>query len=309
MVVEGFFFKGKDGKRIYAKRWLNKDRSKTRAVLQISHGMAEHIERYDDFARYMVQQGFAVYGNDHRGHGKTIGKNGIEGYFGEKDGWNLVLSDLLSLQERIREDYNDLPVFLLGHSMGSLLAREYAQRYGENLHGLILSGTLAPPGIDVYMGLIAARIEGLIKGKKRKSPFLHKMSFGGFNKKFQPSDTEHDWLSSDPWEVEAYENDPLSGNVFTAGFYQDLLRSVIRVNKQENHERTPKELPIYLFSGEHDPVGKETKGVELIKEKYLKSGNTLVETRYYPKGRHEMLHESNKEAVYQDVVNWMTNHL
>ncbi|MBU2513686.1 alpha/beta hydrolase [bacterium] len=309
MSYKDFKFKADEELEIFVASWIPEDSAKIKAVVQLSHGMAEHITRYEGFAKYLNDNGYAVYGNDHRGHGKTAGVMENVGYFSDKDGFKKVVMDMFRLTRIIKEKHPDLPVYLFGHSMGSLLARNYICDFGKELQGVILSGTMGNPGLLGKIGVGVAKLESIFKGRKAKSPMLDKMSFGKFNNAFKPNRTKFDWLSRDNEEVDKYINDPYCGTVFTAGFFVDLLSGLNETFKNSNVEKTPKELPILLFSGEKDPVGNNKKGVEGVYQSYLKAGIQDVTHKFYPQGRHEMLNEINRDEVFADVVSWLNSHL
>ena len=302
-------FPAEDGTKIYYHQWLPEKKESVKAVVQIAHGMAEHSNRYAGFAKALTKDGYAVYANDHRGHGQTAGSLENVGYFADQDGWNLVVDDMYQLTQRIKKDYPNVPVFLFGHSMGSFLSRQYIFLYGNELKGVILSGTGGDPGLLGKIGSLVAKRESKNKGDKFRSQLLKKLSFGKFNKAFKPNRTEFDWLSRDDTEVDKYVKDPYCGGDFTAGFYQDLMYGLRAINNQKNTQKVPKNLPVYLFSGDKDPVGNKTKGVKQIFKVYEKAGVKDVSCKFYKDGRHEMLNETNREEVFKDIISWLCSHL
>lgn len=309
MRSEHFIFEAEDGAEIFVYKWLPEEDKSAKAVVQISHGMAEHAARYESFAKALVESGYAVYANDHRGHGKTAGSLENVGFFAHESGWNIVVEDMRKLTAIIREKHPGLPVFLFGHSMGSLLSRSYISSYGGQLKGAILSGTGGDPGLLGKIGKLITKWEIKRKGNKFRSALLTKLSFGDFNKPFKPNRTDFDWLSRDEAEVDKYVEDPFCGGAFTAGFFLDLLTGIGEVNSMENIGKVPRNLPIHLFSGEMDPVGKNRKGVLQVYRAYKKVGIKDVSCKFYESGRHEMLNETNKEEVCEDVVKWLNDHM
>ena len=305
MPIQEKQFKAADGKSIIYYHWRPTPGAKIKGVVQIAHGMAEHAQRYDRFASFLTQNGFAVLANDHRGHGKTAGSLAAIGYIEDGSFWEKTIGDMRSLHEVAKAEYPGAPYFLFGHSMGSFLTRHYLVKYGNELSGAIISATGGDPGLLGKIGLLIAKIESLFKGRKKQSPLLDKMSFGKFNAAFKPNRTGHDWLSKDQKEVDKYINDPACGTVFTTGFFIDLLYGVNLVNSESIFESTPKELPIYLFAGEKDPVGDNGQGVREVFNKYEKTGIKKVQIKLYENGRHEMLNEINREEVFGDLLEWL----
>lgn len=297
-----------DGHEIFIHKWIS-EKSDPKGIVQISHGMAEHAGRYEPFAEKLVDSGYLVYANDHRGHGKTAGSLDNLGFFAENNGWMRVVEDMNELTSLIRNAHPGLPVFLLGHSMGSFLLRTYMFLYGTRINGAIISGTAGSPGVLGDIGLLVANMEIKRKGLRGKSTLLHQLSFGGYNKAFKPARTDFDWLSRDHAEVDKYSNDPFCGTVFTAGFYRDLLWGLKTIHKKENISMIPKNLPILILSGDKDPVGKNGKGVSQVFQSLKNIGIKDIQLSLYPDGRHEMLNETNRHEVYRDLINWMDHHL
>jgi len=301
--------KASDGTQIHVYEWLPDEPSDVKACLQIAHGMAEHAKRYDDFATFLNKNGFAVFANDHRGHGKTAGSVENLGYFADENGFETVVDDMRVLTEKIRAEFPEKPVFLLGHSMGSFLSRYYAIEDASKIKGLILSGTAGDPGMLGKVGKTLSKLIAAFSGKKSPTPLMTTLSFGAYNKQFKPNRTEFDWLSRDNEQVDKYVNDPYCGTVFTAGFYTDMLGGLLYVNQEAAIAKMRKDLPVYLISGDKDPVSENGKGVKEVFEKMKKAGLNDVEMKLYPDARHEILNELNKEEVYQDILNWLNKHI
>jgi len=300
-----FYFHSQDGKRIFARKWVAEGEPK--AILQIAHGMAEHIGRYADFAQFLVQQGIYVYGNDHRGHGNTEEMDEDRGYYADEDGFETVISDMKLLTDVIKQDYPTAPVFLLGHSMGSFLARRYIQLYGEMFDGTIFTGTGGHPGFVGKIGYYLAGREARKLGRRTPSPRMNSLTFGSYNKAFNPTRTEFDWLTRDEKEVDTYLADPLCGGVFTAGFFEDFLKGLLSLYEED--ARIPKDLPVSFLSGDKDPVGKNTKGVLQNYHQLQSVGLKDVSYKFYPGARHEILNETNRVEVYQDILEWIEKRL
>ncbi len=307
MKAKTFTLKGKGGAKIFVYSWLPD--GKPAAAVQISHGMAEHAARYERFAEALTAAGYAVYANDHRGHGKTAGALKNVGYFADKDGWDILVDDMHRLTDHIKNQHPKIPVFLFGHSMGSFLSRDYISRWGGDIRGAILSGTGGDPGLLGKVGGLVARLEKGLRGGRAKSPLLTALSFGAFNKPFKPNRTDFDWLSRDNAEVDKYVADPYCGGVFSAGFWVDFLKGLNSLYRPDYLSKIPKNLPLYLFSGERDPVGNDAKGVREVYDSYKKAGLTDVTLKFYPDGRHEMLNETNRKEVFKDVIAWLKKHL
>ena len=307
MKSKTFTFKGEDKKDIFVYSWLPD--KKPVAAVQIAHGMAEHAARYERFAKALTDAGFAVWANDHRGHGKTAGALKNVGYLADEGGWEFLIKDMKRLTDLIKKQNPGLPIFLFGHSMGSFLSRSYIARWGKELKGVVLSGTNGDPGLLAKIGTLIAIWECKRKGKKAPSPLMTKLSFGEFNKPFKPARTEFEWLSRDPVEVDKYVADPYCGGVFTARFFYDMLLGTREIYQPDVIAKVPKKLPVYIFSGEKDPVGKNGKGVRETYNAYKKAGIADVTIRLYKDGRHEMLNETNRNEVYRDVIEWLNKHL
>ncbi|WP_415228923.1 alpha/beta fold hydrolase [Psychromonas sp.] len=288
-----------DGREINLYQWLPE--GKPLKVILLSHGMGEHIERYADFATACNQNGIAVIAANHRGHGPDAP---ILGYFAETDGWDLVLSDIARIVKHITDSFTVNPI-LFGHSMGSFVARHYASKHGKSLSGLVLCGSNHQGGLLVKVGLLAAKLERMRIGKSTPSAFLDKLSFGDFNKKIKPLRTKQDWLCRDPKIVDQFLADPYCGFICTPQFWIDFLGGLNEMSKTKAFKAIPKNLPIYLISGDADPVSRYGAGLSELKQKLLQSGSRNVTAHLYAGARHELLNEVNREEIYTDLFNWL----
>ena len=306
MNVQESFVTALDGSEIYLRKWLPE--ADPRGIIQIAHGMTEHAGVYTDFIAALLEAGYGVYAHDHKGHGKTVKREEDYGHFEPNVGWSEAVSDVIFVSETIRKEQT-CPLFLLGHSMGSFLSRRAVQLKGELYDGFLISGTGGNPGILGSIGHKVATIEMKLRGAKTKSPMLNFLSFGNFNSHFKPNRTEFDWLSSDNSQVDKYIADPLCGFICTTSFYRELFSGVLEVNKLDEFKKTPKNLPIHIFSGDRDPVGDMGKGVKEVYENYKKCDVRDVTLRLYENGRHEMFHEVNRDEVFQDLISWLDGHI
>ena len=307
MIVENFMFMDKGDLNIFVYKWLPDENIQVKGVVQIAHGMAETAARYEGFARALTNEGFIVYANDHRGHGNTAGQIEKLGDLGV-DGFNAMVENMQQLFQIIKAENTDLPIFLFGHSMGSFLAQRYICLYGSELKGVIISGSCGAQGITIDIARLIAKSEITKIGRESKSNKLNKLSFGSYNKSFKPNRTVFDWLSRDNDEVDKYIDDSFCGTIFTAGFFYDFLGGLKSIAGQREIENVPKDLSIYIFSGDKDPVGKNGKGVLKLVKAYKKHGIIDLIYKLYKDGRHEMLNEINKEEVIGDVIKWLNAH-
>lgn len=268
-------------------------------ALQITHGMAEHIDRYNDFASFLAKNGVLAYGNDIASHGKSIGDGVPKGYFGDEKGWDAVVQDMHTMRGLVKADYPDIPFILFGHSMGSYLARTYAGRNGTDFDAFIFSGTA---GKNPLLGIAKwiAKREIRKTGGKKPSIMLFNLSFCSFNRAFKPNRTANDWLSRDNEKVDEYIADENCGFPFTSRGMYDVIIGLLEISNAKWAELVPKR-PILLMSGDCDPEGGNGKGVKQVCGWLEKSGHK-VELKLYEGGRHEMLNEINRADVYNDVL-------
>ncbi len=303
MIKEKITFKNKDDIKIYVHKWSPDNNPK--GIVQIAHGMAERAIRYDYFARALVKEGFVVYANDHRGHGESASSIEELGYISDGDGFSDMVEDMKILTNIVKSENPDLPVILFSHSMGSFLAQHYIQLYGNEIDGLILSGTSGkqPPTVDV--GILLARSIMKLRGRKASGKLVDKLAFGTYNKRFKPNRTKFDWLSRDSKQVDKYIDDPYCGSLFPVSFFYDLFVGMKTIHRPEYLARVPKDLPIYIFGGQDDPVSNYGLGIIQLGGTYKYLGIRNITSRLYPGGRHEMLNEINRDEVIGDILDWI----
>ena len=306
-MVEDFYFTSSTGNKIYAKMWRNEEIEQYRGIVQLVHGMQEHIERYDEFAKEIAKNGYIVVGHDHLGHGKTATNKEDFGYFTKENGWEHLAQDVHILQKEISRKYPKLPYIIFGHSMGSLVVRTYLTKYNDNLTGVILSGTSGQKA-GLITGQILTKVIMLVRGERYRSPLLEYLITGSFNKKFKPNRTKADWTTRDEEVVDKYQKDPLCGFNFTTNGYINLLKGSYYLSKQKNINKTAK-VPILLISGDKDPVGGMGKGVIRVENMLKKAGLQDVTIRLFKDARHELTNEINKDEVYYVIFNWLNKEL
>ena len=275
-----------------------------RGVIQLIHGIAEHVERYDGFAQFMNEQGFLVVAQDHMGHGKSGGENLPQGYF--YGGWFAAVDDTYHLLQDTMKQYPDVPYILFGHSMGSFIARTILARYPDSgIKGCIICGTGWMPDAVLAMGKTVAGAIGKLCGKQKPSKFLHGMMFGSYNNRVEHPRTACDWLTRDSKIVDAYIADPKCGFIASAGLARDMLSGIQYIQKTETLQMMNRQTPIFFIAGSDDPVGNYGAGVTQAMDAFKKVGMGNVSCKLYPLCRHEILNEINKEEVYQDILNWV----
>jgi alpha-beta hydrolase superfamily lysophospholipase len=300
MQASTFHLETSDGVSLFVYRWLPEQ--PTKAVVQIAHGWAEHAGRYARLAEALCRAGYAVYADDHRGHGRTAKTPADLGYFAENDGWNRCVQDLWQLNQRIRADHPNTPVVIFGHSLGSFMVQQFLGDHGDAVAAAVLSGTNGRPPATAGLGRNIAKLERLRVGPHGKSPLLQSLFFGAFNKPFEPARTPFDWLSRDPVEVDKYVADPLCGFDSQVQLFLDILRGLPGVADPARQARIPKSLPIYIFRGSRDPVGGN---VDQLLNAYHAARLQHVTYKLYPEARHETLNETNRDEVTQDLIAWL----
>lgn len=276
--------------------------------VHIMHGMSEHAGRYHHLASALNDAGFNVSADDHRGHGLTGKEVGALGHLAHSNGWQKVVSDQAQIILHLQTQWTQ-PLTILGHSMGSFLAtrlvQKYAQKFDKQLHGLVLSGSNYSPPWWYRIASLVASFERWRHGPLGQSGLLHQLSFGSFNNNFKPTRTAKDWLSSDPVAVDAYLTDPLAGQGISNQFWFDLLNGLAELSEPDAMAQINNDLPIYLFSGDKDPVGKQGRGVIELQRALKRAGSKQVDCRLYEHGRHEMLNEPNQQEVISELIVWL----
>lgn len=280
-----------------------------RAAVQIAHGLAEHAARYDRFAQVLTRAGYAVFASDHRGHGQTAPTDGDLGHFADRDGFARVVEDLYAVNRHIATALPGVDRVLFAHSFGSFVVQDYLATHGDSVSAVVLSGTDAGRRFLARLGNLVARLERWRRGARSTSPLLQRLSFGDFNKAFAPARTEFDWLSRDATEVDKYVQDARCGFASTTQSFVDLTAALVRINGRAHRDRVPKELPIYVFAGTDDPVGRGGRGPTALAAAYQRAGLRHVTLRLYPGARHETLNETNRNEVMGDLLDWLAVHV
>ncbi|MCM3783360.1 lysophospholipase [Neobacillus mesonae] len=292
---------------IFVYRWTPDKHVPVKGIVQIAHGMCETAKRYEELANTLTQHGFIVYGNDHRGHGQTGIAQGMLGD-GGPDVFHWMVKDVAELAEYIHEEQPGIPLYLLGHSMGSFITQKIMYSHPELFDGYILSGTNGKRGLLAF-GKRLAMLQAGLQGQEHRSLLLNAIIFGGYNRAFRPVETPFDWLSKDKEEVRKFVEDPLCGAICTARFFRSFFELLMEIHLPSYMNRIPKNKPVYIFSGERDPVGMNGKGVLSLVQTYRELHFTDLNYRLYPGGRHEMLHEVNRKEVSADLVDWLEHHV
>ena len=301
-----FWYDSKGAGKIHACRWTPEGQPK--AVVQIVHGIAEFVERYDDFANFLTGHGIAVVGEDHMGHGQSINGDGIQGYF--HGGWFTAIEDTMQLMRDTMEAYPGVPYILFGHSMGSFMARTILCKYpASGIHAAIICGTGWQPSFA--LPALIKVVEGICKktGETNPNETLQGMVFGSYNKKVEHPRTTFDWLTRDAKIVDDYIAHPLCGFTASCGLLREMMKGIHYIQQKNNLAAMNKDLPVFFIAGGDDPVGPYGKGVQKCADTFVSVGMTDVKTKIYPLCRHEILNEINKEEVYEDVLRWIQTKL
>lgn len=307
MVTSNFTFLSNDGKTaVHAVKWTP-DSNEYKAILQITHGMVEFIERYAPFAEFLTSKGYMVVGHDHIGHGQSVATQEDWGYFSEGTPSDVVVEDMHKLRTMIQEDNPDVPYFMLGHSMGSFMLRKYLAYHNEKLRGAIIMGTGFIPENMTNLALKLTAIVAKLRGSKYRSKLIQSLAFGADYKGFDMTGEkpEDSWLTKDVDIVKAYYNEPRCTFMFTVNGYKGLFEAVNFSCNSENADKIPKKLPLFIVSGEQDPVGGLGKGVKDVYDMYKTVGIQDLTYKLYENDRHEILNETDKQVVFEDLLAWM----
>ncbi len=291
---------------IHAVKWVPD--GKVKAVLQISHGMTEYIERYHDFAVFLNKKGILVVGNDHLGHGDSVRSEKYYGYFAKDNGNRAVIKDMHRLRVLTQKEYPDVPYFILGHSMGSFLVRQYLCFYGEGLSGAVIMGTGYYSKAETWLGMCLAHAMAKVKGWDYRSNFVDKQAFGGYNRKFGDG-AGKDWLSRNEENVAAYISDKRCSFKFTLNAYYNMFYGIHMLSYRKYLDRMPKTLPVFFVAGNDDPVGNFGVGVLKVYEQFGQIGMENVTCKLYPDDRHEILNEVDKLEVYENISDWIMSNI
>ncbi|MBL8189444.1 MAG: alpha/beta hydrolase [Acidobacteria bacterium] len=302
MKEQHFTFTADDGAKLFVYRW-QPDVGFGKAVVHIAHGMAEHAGRYERLAETLTENGFVVFANDYRGHGKTASSSPDIGHFADQGGWQRILKDIEEIARLERNEFFGHRIILFGHSLGSLVAQHLATR--DVFDAVAMSGANGLVSPLVHVGKLIAKIERWRLGKRGKSELINSLTFDAFNKPFRPNRTSFDWLSRDEAEVDKYIADPMCGFLCSTQLWLDVLDAITEAAKPEFRARVPKQLPMYLFSGSRDTANAEGRGSTALAEYYRSHGMEKVSYRIFPQARHETLNELNREEVTEHLVDWM----
>lgn len=307
MNKEEFRFLSKDGRtQVHAVKWLP-DSGKYKAILQITHGMIEFIERYEPFAEYLTEHEFMVVGHDHIGHGESVSSKEDWGYFAPENPSDILIEDMHQLRTMVQKENPTVPYFMLGHSMGSYMLRKYLAFHNDNLRGAIIMGTGFVPEGTTKLGIFCSKVIAGFKGWHHRSKFIENSSFGKPYQKYDMTGAtlDNSWLTKDESIVDFYYHEPKCTFKFTLNGYMGLFEAVLFDCRQENVDKLPKKLPIFIVSGKDDPVGDCGEGVMKVYDMFNTAGILDLTYKLYENDRHEILNETDKEIVFSDILSWM----
>lgn len=311
MQTKSFSVKMSDGFEIFVNRWLPDSDTEIKGIVQLHHGLAEHSMRYDRFGSVLADNGYVLNAYDMRGHGKTAensenNKTGKFGKLADKNGFDRTVEDLKEIITSLKNEFSGKKIILLGHSFGSFISQSYIEEYGSEINGCILCGTAGPRPLMVGAGKIAAGIIKMIYGKDAVVPLLSKLSFGNYNKRIDNPQNENAWLSANEFNVQMYDMDNWCGIPLTTSFFYDMTSGLNKIHKSKNMKKIPVSLPVYFIYGEEDPVGDYGESIKKLYNIYEKNGIKNLGIKSYPGDRHEILNETDKETVENDIIEWIS---
>ncbi|MBE6644321.1 MAG: alpha/beta hydrolase [Ruminococcaceae bacterium] len=297
-------FPSRDGiHTIHAEIYTPKN-CEAKGIVQLAHGMIDHVGRYKHLAEYLTGEGYILAGNNHLGHGKSAGNSSDFGFFASKGGVDTVIRDMHTMNRYLRDSFPNLPLVIMGHSMGSFLARLYVVRYPHSIRGAVIHGT-SGPNLLLPMGRTVAALVKNIKGERHRSKLIKKLAFGSYNAKFPKSEGPDAWLTRDPEELSKRSKDKYTDFIFTTSGYIDLFKMIGESNGDSWFKAYPKELPTLILSGDMDPVGNYGKGPDYVYKHLMISGCKSVEKKIYEGARHELFNEINRDEVFRDLLEWL----
>lgn len=304
MLKEELTYKSDDKKtNIHSVKWIPE--GEVKGIIQIVHGMTEHILRYEEFAEYFTEKGYVVVGIDLIGHGTSIAKDSKPMYFGPIGSWKHVVKDVLKCRNMTQKEYPNVPIYLVGFSLGSFVVRTYMIKMKHRVDGIILIGTGQKSSIELALAKMMVKKEIKKIGEDNTNDVIRKLSLESYNKYFKPNRTYCDWLLANEEALDEYINDELCGDSISAGLFYEMINAMIYTGNKKNIAKMDMDIPILLLSGEDDPVGDFGKGIDMVYKLFNKVGAKSVEKKLYQGMRHDILREKDKENVYNDIINWI----
>lgn len=309
-----FFFQDYDGVKIYTKVWYPKEKDDIEGIIQIAHGLGETTEYYEEFASFFRKNGYVVYLNEALGHGRTAGDINDSNYKYNAgnagiDGLNHMVVDLKILTENIKKKYPNKKIFLLGHSLGSVISQIYAYKYGDGINGIICTGAISELNEERFEYLLqVARSEIEKRGRLEPSVEVFNALFGDLNDKFKPARTEFDWITSDEKLLKESLESPYANIFFNVGFYFDFINALKDRNEKNNIEKIPKDLPIFFLSGSKDPLSDNGNGIKELFNIYKEQRLKDISFNMYEGKRHSILRETNRNLMFKDILHWIDSH-
>jgi alpha-beta hydrolase superfamily lysophospholipase len=301
-----FYIISRDNKtKLHCKKYMPEPGTPFRGIVQIVHGMSEHVERYRELSKYLTEMGYVVVGEDHLGHGRTVQEGKIFGYFCEQDPATILVRDVHRLKKIVQAEYPNLPYFILGHSMGSFILRNYMLHYGSGIAGAIVMGTGMQPLKLLKLARKLVQFQTYVCGSTHQAHIIDRISFSGYCKKIPDSKSPYDWLTRDPAGLKKHADDPFCGHTFTLNGFRALFDLIYRLYDEEAMQRMAKDLPVYVVSGDADPVGDYGEAVRKTYDSLLAAGMQDVTLKLYEGARHELINELNKDEVFADIHAWL----